>query len=152
MADRPDIGTSPFALLLEEAAGLDVDAATIRQLGDCVSDEVLVLLLVARARAISHDRQEIWKQDLPITARLQVQIEDFLHLDVASAAMPALTDLTVLPQGRLALSSDARARLSEVAGGRTVGLARAVKDVGPDQGRLSGSSWERLATQVGQLI
>ena len=137
------IGVSNFERFFRAAASLDVDKNDLRRYEDFVNRKVRDLLLIGRAAARANGRDVIEPWDLPITKGLQETIHDFRGMDEAAEVRPMLEEIVAIPPQELAYSEETEGRLPEIAGGLSLALARAFKNIEPRLKNPQTEHWER---------
>ena len=137
------IGVIQFERFFRVAAGLDVDKSDLKRYSDFVNHKIYDLLLRGEAAAKANGRDVIEPFDLPITKGLQESMHAFRKLEEAIALQPVLDALMARPPLNLACSVETEARLSEVAGGLSLALARTFKIIDPDLKNPRSEHWER---------
>jgi Domain of unknown function (DUF1931) len=138
------VGVTQFERFFRAAAGLDVDKSDLKRYSDFVNHKIYDLLLRGEAAAKANGRDIIEPFDLPITKGLQESMHAFRKLEEAIALQPILDALMARPPLNLACSVETEARLSEVAGGLSLALARTFKIIDPDlKNPPQSEHWER---------
>ncbi|HEV7679630.1 MAG TPA: DUF1931 family protein [Candidatus Dormibacteraeota bacterium] len=132
-----------FERFYREAAGLDVDKRDIRRHGDFVARKTYDMLVAAQSAAGANDRDLIEPRDLPITRGLQQLIDEFRKLNQAIEISPIFDEVQGRPQLEMSLSEQTDARLPLVAGGLSLGLARAFTIVDTTLRNPQTEHWER---------
>jgi hypothetical protein len=125
-----------------EAASLNVDKEDIKRYEDFISAKMQDLLLRGEANARANGRDIIQPFDLPITKGLQESIHVFEKIDRNTAIAPLLNELPIRPQPFAAeLSEETEERLSRIAGGLSVALARSFKIIDPKLKNTDSKHW-----------
>lgn len=137
------IGVRNFERFFRAAASLDVDKNDLRRYEDFVNRKVRDLLLIGRAAARANGRDVIEPWDLPITKGLQETVHDFRGMDEAAEVRPMLEEIVAIPPQELAYSEETEGRLPEIAGGLSLALARAFKNIEPRLKNPQTEHWER---------
>ncbi|MEA2882748.1 MAG: hypothetical protein QOH32_2004 [Bradyrhizobium sp.] len=132
-----------FERFFRIAAGLDVDKQDLKRYGEFINHKVYDLLLRGEAAAKANGRVIIEPFDLPITKGLQESMHEFRKIDEQIELQPILDHLTARPPLDLACSDDTEARLSEVAGGLSVALARTFRIIDGDLKNPQSEHWQR---------
>ena len=140
-----------FERFFRLAAGLDVDKDDLKRFSDFVFDEIHDLLLIGRVAAKSNRRDVIELYDLPITKGLQERMHEFEKLDEQLELAPILASLAARPQMDVSIGDETEARLSTVAGGVGVALARSFRILEPRLKNPQTAHWER-AFQLFDLL
>lgn len=133
-----------FERLFRETASLDADKSDIRRMNDLVNRKLHALLVAAQGRAQAEGRDVIEAGDVPITAGLQQCMQTFQGLEERLEAETILDQLTTLPPIQLAFGDDLRERLPLIAGSLSVALARSLKALRPDVGKVDPADWDRI--------
>jgi hypothetical protein len=125
-----------------EAASLNVDKEDIKRYEDFIGARMQDLLLRGEANARANGRDIIEPFDLPITKGLQESIHVFEKIDRNTAIAPLLNELPIRPQPFAAeLSEETEERLSRIAGGLSVALARSFKIIDPKLKNPDSKHW-----------
>jgi hypothetical protein len=132
-----------FKRFFRDTASLNVDKEDLRRYSDFVSTNLYDLLLIAQGTAKANGRDIVEPRDLPITKGLQERVHEFRRLDEDLELAPILEQLATWPPLDVTLSEETGARLAEVVGGLSVGLARTFKLLDPDAANPSSEDWER---------
>ena len=140
-----------FERFFREAASLDVDKDDLRRYNDFLNRKLYDLLLIGQATAKANSRDIIEPWDLPLTKGLQESVHDFERMDEEVELRPILEQLAALPPLDLAYSEETEARLPELVGGLSLGLARTFKVIDPALKNPQTKHWER-AFQVFDLL
>lgn len=141
-----------FERFFRTAAALDVDKNDLRRLGDVLDEEIYNLLLRAEANASANGRDVVQPWDLPLTKGLQELTHEFRRLDHDIDLQPVLDQLAARPPLTLACADETLARLPEVAGGITLGVARAIKIIDPEVKNPGTEHWDRVFRIFEQLL
>lgn len=136
-------GMQRFERFFRTAAGLRVDKGDLKRYTDFVNRKLYDLLLMAEATAEANQRDVVQPEDLPITKGLQQSIHEFGELDIEVEVAPILEQLEALPPLDLALAEATTARLSTVAGGLSLALARTIRIIDPGLKAPHADDWER---------
>jgi uncharacterized protein DUF1931 len=142
-APRHVMGVARFERFFRVAAGLDVDKQDLKRYSDFINHKIYDLLIRGVASAKANGRDIIEPFDLPITKGLQECMHAFREIDEDIELQPILDRLTARPPLDLAFSDKTEARLSAIAGGLSVALARSFNIIDPDQKHPHGEHWER---------
>ena len=140
-----------FERFFREAASLDVDKDDLRRYNDFLNRKLYDLLLIGQATAKANSRDIIEPWDLPLTKGLQESVHDFERMDEEVELRPILEQLAALPPLDLAYSEETEARLPELVGGLSLGLARTFKVIDPALKNPQTKHWER-AFQIFDLL
>ena len=132
-----------FKRFFRVAASLDVDKDDLKRYSDFVSTNLYDLLVIAQGTAKANDRDIVEPRDLPITKGLQERVHEFRRLDEELELAPILEQLATWPPLDVTLSEETDARLADVVGGLSVGLARTFKILDQDTTNPSSEDWER---------
>ena len=133
-----------FERFFRVAAGLDVDKDDLKRYSDFVDSKITDLLIRGQANAKANGRDIIQPFDLPIPKGLQERMHDFREIDEQIGLKSALDALTPRPWLDAAYSSEETdAKLPEIAGGLSVGLARTFKIIEPELKNPRTEHWER---------
>lgn len=138
------MGVSRFERFFRVAAGLDVDKSDLKRYSDFVNRKVYDLLVVGQATAKANGRDVIEPQDLPVTKGLRESIREFEGIEEEIELRPILEQLAALPPLHLAYAEETEARLPEIAGGLSLGLARTFKIVDPELKNPQTGHWEQV--------
>jgi hypothetical protein len=141
-----------FERFFRTAAGLDVDKSDLRRLGDVLDEEIYNLLLRAEANAGANGRDVVQPWDLPLTKGLQELMHEFRRLDHDIDLQPVLDQLAARPPLTLACADETLARLPEVAGGISLGVARVITIIDPEVKNPATEHWDRVFRIVEQLL
>jgi hypothetical protein len=136
-------GIPRFQRFFRTAAGLGVDKDDLKRYTDFVNRKLYDLLLMAEATAKANQRDVVQPEDLPITKGLQQSIHEFEKLDVEPEVVPMLEQVEALPPLDMALAEATTARLSIVAGGLSLALARTIRIIDPGLKAPHADDWER---------
>jgi hypothetical protein len=147
----PLIAISRFEHFFRAAAGLDVDKSDLRRYSDFVNQKIYDMLVVAEAAAKSNERDIIEFWDLPITKGLQESMHRFRDLNEELDLASILAELRALPPLDLSLSEETESRLSAVAGGLSMALAKTFTIVYPTLKNPATEHWE-LVTRLFDLL
>lgn len=98
---------------------------------------------MAEATAEANQRDVAQPEDLPITKGLQQSIHEFEMLDIEPEVVPLLEQLEALPPLDLELADPTTDRLSVVAGGLSLTLARTIRIIDPGLKAPHADDWER---------
>jgi hypothetical protein len=142
-AIMPVMSIPKFERFFRAAASLDVDKEDLRRYDEFVNHKVYDLLLRGQANAKANDRDVIEPFDLPITKGLQESIHAFRPINEEIDLQSILEQLTKLPVLDMEYSDDTRARIPEIAGGLSVGLARSFKIMNPDLKNPMSDDWDK---------
>jgi hypothetical protein len=142
-AIMPVMSIPKFERFFRAAASLDVDKEDLRRYDEFVNHKVYDLLLRGQANAKANDRDVIEPFDLPITKGLQESIHAFRPINEDIDLQSILEQLTKLPVLDMEYSDDTRARIPEIAGGLSVGLARSFKIMNPDLKNPVPDDWDK---------
>ncbi len=124
-------------------AGLDIDKEDIRRLGTFIERKIDDLLLMGLANAKANDRDVLMLHDLPIGKGLQECIQIFARMEKEVDDLgPIFTTLARAPQIDLAYGEGVEGKLSRVAGGLSVALAKSFKTVWPSLRNPRTAHWE----------
>jgi hypothetical protein len=145
------MAVSKFERFFRAAASLDVDKEDLKRYSEFVHQKIYDLLVRGEANAKANIRDIIEPWDLPITKGLQERIHEFEKLDDDIELEPILERLARWPQLELELSDETRSSLPDIAGGLSVGLARAFKIIDTKLVNPSTEHWER-AFQLFDLL
>jgi hypothetical protein len=137
------MGVARFERFFRTAARLDVDKQDLKRYSEFINHKIYDLLLRAEATAKANGRDIIEPFDLPITKGLQESIHAFREIDEAIELQPIIDYLTARPPLDLAYSDATEERLSAVAGGLSVALARSFKIIDPDLKNPETKHWDR---------
>jgi hypothetical protein len=137
------MGVAKFERLFRLSARLDVDKSDLRRLNEFLNQKVYDLLLIGQVAAKANHRDIIQPWDLPITKGLQESIAEFKALDEELELSPILEHLATLPMLDLGYSAETEARLPDIVGALTLGLARTFKLLDPDRKNPQAEHWER---------
>lgn len=148
----PVIAVSTFEHFFRAAAGLDVDKSDLKRYSDFINRKLYDMLVVAQAAAKSNGRDIIQFWDLPITKGLQENMHDFRDLNEELDLASILAELRALPPLDLSLSEATESRLSAVAGGLSVALAKAFTIVHPTLKNPATKQWERVTRLFDLLL
>jgi hypothetical protein len=132
-----------FERFFREVEELDVDRQDAKRFEDFIHGKLADLLIMGEATASANGRDIVEPRDLPITKGLQERIHEFRRLDGEYDFQLELDVLAIRPQLDLDVSDETDARLPEVAGGLSVGLAHAFRIVDPDVKNPETVHWER---------
>jgi hypothetical protein len=132
-----------FQRFFRAAASLNVDKDDLKRYSDFVSTNLYDLLVIAQGTAKANGRDLIEPRDLPITKGLQERVHEFRELDDDLELAPILEQLATWPQLDVTLGEETDARLAEIVGGLSVGLARTFKILDQDSTNPSSDDWER---------
>ena len=136
-------GIPRFQRFFRIAAGLRVDKDDLKRYTDFVNRKLYDLLLMAEATAKANQRDVVQPEDLPITKGLQQSIHEFEKLDIEPEVVPMLEQLEALPPLDLELADPTTDRLSVVAGGISLALARTIRIIDPGLKAPHVDDWER---------
>lgn len=136
-------GVTRFERFFRVAAGLDVDKSDLKRYSDFVNQKIYDLLIRAQAVSAANGRDIIEPFDLPITKGLQECMHAFRTIDEQVGLKPVLNHQTERPPLDRACSDETVARLTEVAGGLSVALARSFKAIDPRIKNPASEHWER---------
>jgi hypothetical protein len=139
----PVMSIPKFERFFRAAASLDVDKEDLRRYDEFVNHKVYDLLLRGQANAKANDRDVIEPFDLPITKGLQESIHAFRPINEEIDLQSILEQLTKLPVLDMEYSDDTRARIPEIAGGLSVGLARSFNIMNPDLKNPMSDDWDK---------
>jgi hypothetical protein len=139
----PVMHVPTFERFFRAAVDLDVDKDDLKRFNEFVNDKIYDLLIMGQATAKANLRDVIEPWDLPITKGLQESIHAFEKLDQEVELEPILEQLAARPQLDVALSEETQARLPEIVGGISVGLAHTFKILDPQVKNPSTDHWER---------
>jgi hypothetical protein len=142
-AIMPVMSIPKFERFFRAAASLDVDKEDLRRYDEFVNHKVYDLLLRGQANAKANDRDVIEPFDLPITKGLQESIHAFRPINEDIDLQSILEQLTKLPVLDMEYSDETRARIPEIAGGLSVGLARSFKIMNPDLKNPMSDDWDK---------
>lgn len=145
-------GIATFERFFREAAGLDVDKDDLRRFDDFVNDRVYDLLLRGVANAKANGRDVIEPQDLPITKGLQESVQAFESIDEELSLDAILQQLTRRPPLDLAYSDETSERLSRIAGGIGVALARTIRILDEKVKNPQTRHWEQAGRVFDVLL
>ncbi|MEU8398282.1 DUF1931 family protein [Nonomuraea sp. NPDC048892] len=148
----PVIAISRFEHFFRAAAGLDVDKSDLKRYSDFVNRKMYDMLVVAEAAAKSNGRDIIEFWDLPITKGLQESMNHFRDLNEELELASILAELRALPPLDLSLSEETESRLSAVAGGLSLALAKAFTIVYPTLKNPATEQWERVTRLFDLLL
>jgi hypothetical protein len=132
-----------FERFFRAAASLDVDKEDLRRYDEFVNHKIYDLLLRGQANAKANDRDVIQPFDLPITKGLQESIHAFRPINEDIDLQSILEQLTRLPVLDMEYSDETRAKIPEIAGGLSVGLARSFKIMNPDLKNPMPNDWDK---------
>jgi hypothetical protein len=132
-----------FQRFFRAAASLNVDKDDLKRYSDFVSANLYDLLVIAQGTAKANGRDIIEPRDLPITKGLQERVHEFRELDDDLELAPILEQLATWPPLDVTLGEETDARLAEVVGGLSLGLARTFKILDQDTANPSSDDWER---------
>ncbi len=133
-----------FERLFRETASLDIDKSDLKRLEDFIAKRLYDLLLLGQASAKMNGRDVIEQADLPITAGLQKNIQEFRRLDEALNLGIILDKLAGLPQLDLDYAQSTRDRIPEIAGGITVSLAKVFRTLDEKLKNPGSEEWEKV--------
>ena len=140
-----------FGHFFRVAAGLDIDKSDIARYDDFINREIEGLLIRAQAAAKQNLRDVIEPQDLPITKGLQENIERFRKFDSEIELRPVLDTITIRPRLHMDYSQETELQRPDIAGGRSVALARVFKIIDPKVKHPFGAAWERATNVFNEL-
>lgn len=133
-----------FERLFRETASLDADKSDVRRLNELMNRKLHALLVAGQGRAQAEGRDIIEAGDIPITAGLQHCMQTFQGLQEDMDLEAVLDQLTSLPPLQLAYGDDLRERLPLIAGALSVAIARALKELQPDDNKAQPGQWDRV--------
>jgi hypothetical protein len=136
-------GIPRFQRFFRTAAGLHVDKDDLKRYSDFLNRKVYDLVLMAEATAEANQRDVVQPEDLPITKGLQHSIHEFEKLDIEPEVVPLLEQLEALPPLNLELADSTTDRLSVVAGGLSLALARTIRIIDAGLKAPHADDWER---------
>ncbi|CAM5393442.1 DUF1931 family protein [Leifsonia shinshuensis] len=145
-------GIASLERFFREAAGLDVDKDDLRRFDDFVNDRLYDLLLRGVANAKANGRDVIEPQDLPITKGLQESIHAFEAIDEEVSLDRILEQLTRRPPLDLAYSEETEGRLTRIAGGLGVALARTFRILDEKVKNPQTRHWEQAGRVFDVLL
>lgn len=148
----PVIAISRFEHFFRAAAGLNVDKSDLKRYSDFVNRKMYDMLVVAEAAAKSNGRDIIEFWDLPITKGLQESMHHFRDLNEELDLASILAELRALPPLDLSLSEGTESRLSAVAGGLSVALAKTFTIVDPTLKNPATEQWEQVTRLFDLLL
>ncbi len=131
-----------FERLFRAAAGLDVDKDDLRRYGEFINRKTHDLLVVGEAAAGQNGRDVVEYWDLPITKGFEQSIHEFREIDAELQLQPILDEFAARDPN-ITLSVEAESRLTEIAGGLSVALARTLKIIDPTTPNPASQHWER---------
>jgi hypothetical protein len=137
------IGIARFERFFREAAGLDVDKQDLRRYSEFIGQRVHNALVRAVGIAKSNGRDIILPVDLPITGGLQQRMHEFREIDRDVELRPILEVLVPHPVMELDYGDDTEQRLTDIAGGYSVALARSFRIIEPELRNPQAVHWER---------
>ena len=138
------MSVAKFERFFRLAASLDIEKSDLKRYSNFVNHEIYDLLLRGQAAAMANGRSAIEPFDLPITKGLQERIEEFVKIDEEMELRPILDFVTARPPLDLPYRDDTQSQLARVAGGLSVGIARAFRIIDPDVKNPQGRHWERI--------
>jgi hypothetical protein len=136
-------GVPRFQRFFRTASGLHVDKDDLKRYRDFLNRKVYDLVLMAEATAEANQRDVVQPEDLPITKGLQQSIHEFEKLDIEPEVVPLLEQLEALPPLDMELADPTMDRLSVVAGGLSLALARTIRIIDPGLKAPHADDWER---------
>ena len=142
---EPDVthatGFHQLQNLFRTAANIGIDKQDVKRYEHFVNLKIYDLLVRGEAMAKANQRDVIEPIDLPITKGLQECIQHFTTFD--ADARPILERVTEWPPLDLSMSDATTERLSDIAGGIGVALARVFKAMDPDLKNPQAVHWQR---------
>jgi Domain of unknown function (DUF1931) len=130
----PVMGFTKFERFFRAASGVTVDREDVKRYLDFVNDAIYELLIIGQAMAKANVRDVIEAWDLPITKGLRESTHAFRRLEEEIELRPILESLAATPPLDATLDEETEARLPQLFGGISVGLARTFKLIGADEG------------------
>jgi hypothetical protein len=142
------IGISQCELLFRRIASLDLDKTDVKRAYDTVDGLLRDLLARAEAVAQANGRDIMAPHDLPLTAGLDHNVDEFKRLVRNDPEFKDITELVEkvapLPPMDLAYSADLEQAMPDIAGGLLVTIARTLRAIYPDLKQPQTREWERL--------
>jgi hypothetical protein len=142
------IGISQCELLFRRVASLDLDKTDVKRTYDTVDQRLRDLLAKAEATAQANGRDIMLPHDLPLTAGLDHNVDEFKKLVRTDPEFKDITGLVEkvapLPPLDLGYSDELERELPLVAGGLMVTIALLFRRIYPDLKQPQTREWERL--------
>jgi hypothetical protein len=132
---------SRFEQFFRLAADLHVDKSDLRRFEEFMDRKLADVLLSGEITAKANGRDVIESHDLVITKGLQERVHDYRRLDADVEIRDMLARRAVAPQMGVGLSTDARDRLPEIAGGLALALARVLRLVDTRHHHPGSDDW-----------
>ncbi len=133
-----------FERLFREAASLDIDKSDLKRLEEFIALRLHDLLVRGQASAKMNGRDFIEYADLPITAGLQENIQEFRKLDETLNLSPILDKLSGLPLLDLDYAESTLERIPEITGGMTISLAKVFRVLDERLKNPGSDEWEKV--------
>ncbi len=133
-----------FERLFREAASLDIDKSDLKRLEEFIALRLHDLLVRGQASAKMNGRDLIEYADLPITAGLQENIQEFRKLDETLNLSPILDKLSGLPLLDLDYAESTLERIPEITGGMTISLAKVFRVLDERLKNPGSDEWEKV--------
>ena len=133
-----------FERLFREVASLDIDKSDLKRMEDFIADRLHELLLRGQAFAKMNGRDLIEYTDLPITAGLQENIQEFRKLDETLNLSPILDKLSGLPLLDLDYAESTLQHIPEITGGITTSLAKVFRVLDDRLKNPGSKEWDKV--------
>lgn len=133
-----------FERLFREAASLDIDKSDLKRLEEFIALRLHDLLVRGQASAKMNGRDLIEYADLPITAGLQENIQEFRKLDETLNLSPILDKLSGQPLLDLDYAESTLERIPEITGGMTISLAKVFCVLDERLKNPGSDEWEKV--------
>ncbi len=133
-----------FERLFREAASLDIDKSDLKRLEEFIALRLHDLLVRGQASAKMNGRDLVEYVDLPITAGLQENIQEFRKLDETLNLSPILDKLSGLPLLDLDYAESTLERIPEITGGMTISLAKVFRVLDERLKNPGSDEWEKV--------
>ena len=125
------MGIPKFQHFFRASVGLRVDKDDLKRCRGFLNRKLYDMLVTAQATARANLRDIVLPVDLPITKGLQQCMHEFQKLDTDIGLLSLLAEMEEVPPTDLALSEETETRLSQVAGGLLMALARTIRILDP---------------------
>jgi hypothetical protein len=142
------IGISQCELLFRRVASLDLDKTDVKRVYDTVDRLLRDLLARAEAVAQANGRDIMAPHDLPLTAGLDHNVDEFKRLVRTDPEFKDIRELVEkvapLPPMDLGYSDELEREMPDVGGGLMVTIARTLRAIYPDLKQPQTREWEGL--------
>ena len=133
-----------FERLFREVASLDIDKSDLKRLESFIAERLRELLVRGQALAKMNGRDLIEYADLPVTAGLQKNIQEFRKLDETLNLSPILDKLSGLPLLDLDYAESTLQHIPEITGGMTISLAKIFRVLDDGLKNPGSEEWQKV--------